>query len=448
MEQQRLSARTAVRTARGVTRSDSRKRTRHSQSPESAGKTKDCHLSKKLRNTSTCRKEQTKITSFSSLAQGDTPDNTPDINTQQTESENMATNNLDDSQFNQIMAQFEKMNTKIDTKIDEHISKIDERMDKMDGKILEIENKLDNTQVDIRNLSQKEEHNTERTVECQHVANTALMYAERNEQYQRNFNLRIFNLSESPNETIEQCEAKVLSLFSDKLGVQVSIEAIDVLHRLGPKSRVNSQVPTTESNPNGLTSSQTSATDPSSPQNKPNEENKGDGDVVEEMDASENQATGEQNNVRQTTTSRPIIVSFVSRRVRREILANRFKLKKQPNQTTAPVIIVEDLTKQRHSLFAKARENKEKFKKVWSKEGRIYARQQNGVDIPIDTFMDITSPPVQSKPHPRTSHPFAARFRGRGFGSYSRGRGRFSHNTRYGQRWGSPSRDQTEDIMD
>ena len=462
MEQQRLSARTAVRAARGATRSDSRKRSRRSESPECSGKVKDNQLSKKLKNTSTAGKlkEQTKITSFSSLAQGDTPDTSDNTQQTETESTKMANNNNDssDPKFDLLMAEFGKMNTKIEqqlvsefgkmnTKIDQHIMKIDERMDRMDGKILEIENKLDSTQTDIKNLSEKDEINAEKIAESQHAANLAMMYAEKNEQYQRNFNLRIFNLPESSNETIEECETKVLTLFSEKLGVNVSIESIDVLHRLGPKPKPQ---PPPQADPNNIPSHQTNLQDPNSPQTSTNASENQTGSIeTSQSRESHSEATGELMDTETTENtrpiiSRPIIVSFVSRRVRREILANRFKLKKQANQKVAPTIIVEDLTKQRHALFAKARENKDKFKKVWSSEGRIFGRQQNGIDIPIDSFQDIISPPLPSKPPRRTFNPFTARFRGRG-GGYNRGRGRGANFYTHSWRWGLPPRDDTPD---
>ena len=76
MERQteRPSARCVSRTARGPTRSDSRKRTRHSESPEGKGKAN--HLPKKIKNISASEKGQTKITAFSNVSQdNNTPEN-------------------------------------------------------------------------------------------------------------------------------------------------------------------------------------------------------------------------------------------------------------------------------------------------------------------------------------------------------------------------------------
>ena len=41
-----------------------------------------------------------------------------------------------------------------------------------------------------------------------------------NEQYSRNYNLRIYNINEPKDETPRQCEEKVLQLFHDRLGMK------------------------------------------------------------------------------------------------------------------------------------------------------------------------------------------------------------------------------------
>ena len=105
-----------VNTPRGPTDwSDSRKRGRRSESPEVlSGKTRDKQTSKKIKQT--LLKDQTKITAFSSEIQNNTSvSNTPEKD--KTESTNMADNNntLEPSQFQQLLAEFAKVNTKIDT---------------------------------------------------------------------------------------------------------------------------------------------------------------------------------------------------------------------------------------------------------------------------------------------------------------------------------------------
>ena len=437
---ERPSARCVSRAARGVTRSESRKRIRRSVSPE--GKSKANHLQKKLKNNSTGEKGQTKITAFSQSQDN----NTLESNTPQTENTNMASNN---TQFAQLMEQFGIMSTKLDQtkqelneKLDQHILKMDERIEKIKGKFLEVENKVDRTETDIKNLGQKIENNAERITENNHAANLAMSHAERNEQYQRNFNLRIFNLPESINESMQECEDKVLALFSEKLGVKIPIEAIDVLHRLGPKSKQSKLNSSKESALNNAASS-----DANRNQNETGEDDDTRSNSSK-TSAEENMETASSDTSNLLPIARPVIVSFVSRRVRREILLNRHKLKKQDNQTTAPVFVTEDLTKYRHSLFSKARENKEKFQKVWSREGRIFGRQLNGIDVPIDSFFDITCPPVPKKQNQRFFSSLAPSRGGRG--AFNRGRGRFHYTQHYGRsRVGDhPPRDPTPDRIE
>ena len=420
-------ARSLTATARASTsRSDSRKRGRRSESPElPSGRIKSKLSNKKPKRTS-YDKEQTKITSFSETHENDTLDLVP-LPTENKTKTNMADNQ---QQFNTLMEQFEKMNTKFDTKFDEVIKRMDDRMDKIESKVLEVENKLDNTVSDVKTLGERVDSSNERVVETQHSASLALSYAENNEQYQRNFNIRIFNLPESNDETIEDCEKKVLAFFADTLGVDVAIDAIDNLHRLGVKTKTKTL------NNNLENVSQQNERD-----NVANEsdeaQNVGMETGTESTNAGTEQSQAAQADVNKASP-RPVIVSFVSRRVRRQILHNRFKLKKKDGQTSAPIIIVEDLTKQRHTLFAKARENKDKFKKVWSQEGKIYARQQNGLDVQITCLHDIICPPLDRRP-PRRNYTFGG-WRGRG-GSFRGRGGRFSLAPNYTQQGAGPRDD-------
>ena len=412
---------------RGTDRSESRKRERRSESPDTpTGRLSHKHFAKKHKRTGH-DKDQTKITAYSEVLTDDTPaDNTPDRTLEESESVTNMADVVNKTQFDMLMEEFHKMGTKMD----QYMQRMDDRVTTVEGKVHVVENKTDKNESDIDTLCKRVERNEERTMETVHAATLALDYAEKNEQYQRNFNIRIINLPEKDNETIEECEAAVLNLFANTLGVTVPIEAIDILHRLGPmkKTSTASEQDNTEKEPDNSNSA----------------EGAGEGAGVEGMetgqtaDASAGTAadTGSSNAqaVPETnkTSNRPVRVSFVSRRVRREILFNRRKLKKKVNQTSAQIVIVEDLTKKRHALFSKARENKEKYKKVWSREGKIYGRQHNGIDTVIESFLDISSPPVQKKPQYGRFNWWRGGPRGRG--GY-RGRGRGGAHPSYPPQW-------------
>ena len=412
-------------TARGpLARSDSRKRNRRSESPENVSiKTKDKHTPKRHRKV-TVIDDQPKITSYSADRQNESTAD-EDI-THQPENSTLAASaeatqvNMAEVSNVQIMEELRKMNDNLNDKMDKCMKKMDDRMDLLEGKFTGLEIKQERAEDDIKSISQNLELNNENIVELQHSTKLAYAHAERNEQYERNYNQRIINLPEKKNETIQECESLVLKLFSEQLGIDVPIEAIDNLHRLGPlKEKKNGDKP--QNDKGDKTQAET---------NETSEEIQNQNVQEASADRSENNENGgenmdidqtKQNELTDQTQSRPVIVSFVARRVWREVLTNRYKLKKKTNQTSAPIIIVEDLTKQRHALFAKAREAKEKFKKVWTREGRIFARQHNGVDVPVDTFSDITSPPVDARPARRSY--YTPYFSPRGRGGYGRGRG-------------------------
>lgn len=81
--------------------------------------------------------------------------------------------------------------------------------------------------------------------------------------------------------------------------------------------------------------------------------------------------------------NRPIIVKFVRRTFRKTVLANRTKLK------GTCVVIKEDLSRKRLNLL-KLASQKYGPRKVWSVEGKIYARIENRT-IKINSAQDLES---------------------------------------------------------
>ena len=56
------------------------------------------------------------------------------------------------------------------------------------------------------------------------------------EQHSRRSSLRVFGISEEPNENTENC---VINVFKEKMGVTIKPEAVDRCHRIGRKNDVN-----------------------------------------------------------------------------------------------------------------------------------------------------------------------------------------------------------------
>ena len=81
---------------------------------------------------------------------------------------------------------------------------------------------------------------------------------------------------------------------------------------------------------------------------------------------------------------RPILVKFVSYRMREKLYSNRKKMAKN-------TYISEDLTRYRQGLFYKARHEQKKgvFSHAWTKDGRVLARLQGGRVIVIREPCDL-----------------------------------------------------------
>ena len=185
----------------------------------------------------------------------------------------------------------------------------------------DIELKQDAQRKDIEEIKKQQDSNIDVIASNETVAKVSHDKAASNEQYLRNFNVRIFNLPEDDKESIEECEEKVLKLFKEKLKVEVPLEAIDVIHRVGKKKQ-KTKKPTNGQNTagpsganNNLDSNENMTTDETNVAgDKDQTKNSNDRDSQTQNQENESQATVEM----EPENERPVIVSFLSRRLRRE----------------------------------------------------------------------------------------------------------------------------------
>ena len=137
-----------------------------------------------------------------------------------------------------------------------------------------------------------------------------LARSNQNEQYSRLWNLKILFIPEKSStaqETPDESEKEALCDFYDLLGLRhITPEHMDAVHRIGKKNEGR---------------------------------------------------------------SRPIIVHFVSRKTRLEVLRKRWKIK----GADPKVVIVEDLTRSHYQLFLRASEHPGALTS-WSKDGKIFAQ--------------------------------------------------------------------------
>jgi hypothetical protein len=217
-----------------------------------------------------------------------------------------------------------------------------EKMDRITGLIESMESTIFNLQKENECLKKELAEVRSKQEAIQSVANVVSIKTNKaydrsnfNEQYSRNYNLRIYFVDEPEGETAKQCEEAVLKLFHEKLELRnIKSSDLDAVHRLGKKA-----------------------------DNKP----------------------------------RGIIVRFVSRRTREEVISQRKKLKKRPGQTSKAVVIVEDLTKDNYVLYNRARAT-EAAKECWTKMGKIFVKSHSGTVTQIKQVSDIVNFEAQHAP--------------------------------------------------
>ena len=387
-------------------RSDSRKRGR-SVSPSQTFKKphiarRPRSIVRKVKSVEKKSSEQTKLTSFKSKTNkmADTDKTKIDPLSQILDRFNSLETKFDE-RMNELEKKVDERMNELEKKVDNIDSKLDKRITVIESKLFDVEKRQDQCEVEIKTMQTNQSTCEDVVTNAETLAKTSLDKAQETEQYLRNFNIRIFNVEEKKNETTDQCEKAVLKLFKDKLGVEVPIEAIDVIHRLGTTKTVK---PRLEKKKEGDKDTETVETEPA------------------------------KNDVNDGIQTRPIIVRFLSRRMRREVLEKRKNLKKK-TLTEIPIIITEDLSKQNYQLFSKAKESV-KYESVWSRDGTIFGKQVlNNLKVPIKSFADIEGPPIT-----KVGFGYASR----GYGTlYRRGRGRGNGRAR-GHLRGGIQREQSE----
>ena len=96
--------------------------------------------------------------------------------------------------------------------------------------------------------------------------------------------------------------------------------------------------------------------------------------------------------------NRPIIVKFVSRKNKRDVIQNRKLLKNvQPK-----IIIVEDLTKAKYSLFQCTLDHPGTLE-AWTSEGSIFAKDAAGAVHQIEQKADLSKMPPILENNPASS---------------------------------------------
>lgn len=185
----------------------------------------------------------------------------------------------------------------------------------------------------------REEALQQQVTEARHLAELADRRAEENSAYMRRNNLRIFGLAECSAESPQQCEDKVLALFRNQLKVNVSRDDIEAVHRVGQRRP------------------------------EPSSSSSGSSDFK----------------------PRGIIVRFISRRVRDNVLYSRKKLK------GSRLVLVEDLSPRMYSLMSTVRSDTEVCVQAWSRNGQVMMKTHSGEKVHVQSVAHLRQPDQRAK---------------------------------------------------
>nr|KAG5693511.1 hypothetical protein BaRGS_006213 [Batillaria attramentaria] len=251
-------------------------------------------------------------------------------------------------------------------------SKLDKEVEEIKGVLFELRQENDTLKKELAECKSEAEKMRTIAEEAKAVAAAAKKDSEELEQYGRRNNVRMFGVPESDDETVEACEAKALKIIHEKLGLtKIGPRDIDAIHRLGARKRRQQR-----RHPQGA---------------------RDDGGSDSDSDAEKR--------------PRPIIIRFVSRKCTQSVLTNRRKLK------NSGVVIVEDLTQARYSLFMRCREH-DKVDDAWTKNGKVFVRGSTDRRVHlIQSLSDLMKLSASSTP----AHP--------GFGRRDRHRRALLRNT-------------------
>ena len=196
------------------------------------------------------------------------------------------------------------------------------------------------------------------------------------EQYSRRESIRIFGIPEVQGEDAKTLETKVLKVLNDT-GATIHAHDISVMHRLGKRGRT---IPTQPPN-QGQGQSQT--------QGQGQGEGHGQGQGGDDgQDQGEGQPDGQQNVI----GGRPVIVRFVARSKKMEVMIMKKNLKNKDGYRH--IFMHEDITRLRSKLLHYVK-NLPNIGRTWTKDGQIFCKRKG----PNNTVVGDPIGPIENADH-------------------------------------------------
>lgn len=146
---------------------------------------------------------------------------------------------LDDIVSKTIISAMSTLSEEINSRMDLKCQELSERMDVRDSETFEMEKRLDSAEAKILQIQGELKESNVKIKLLENRYQSALAYANDNEQYSRKSSLRVYGL---PFEANENCTAKVVELFNSALNLQLEASDLDSAHRL-PARRGDNRPP-------------------------------------------------------------------------------------------------------------------------------------------------------------------------------------------------------------
>ena len=239
-----------------------------------------------------------------------------------------------------------------------------ERFEILEGRMFDAEIKIDAQDKENKLLKQSIEQLRDDLTNTRSEMNDQ-------QQYQRRWNLRVFNVPEKPNETSKDTIEKLCDVFTNLVGVTTRPEDIEVAHRIRPVGEGGS--------PADVTMETAQVGEGGASGNGPAAQlASGSG-----TGGSNSSSSGKEQNIRKPI---PIIVRFKFRGIRDNILLQRKNLKKNKSA----VSISEDLTRYNLNVCNLAYKHP-LTENSWSVAGKIWAKFKSGKKVKIPYGVDVNN---------------------------------------------------------
>lgn len=226
--------------------------------------------------------------------------------------------------------------------VEKRLSDISQFMKEVRGSIHDLQVDNDKLREEVRAAGEREERLTAEIQGIRASASRAEDRCEELEAYIRRNNLRVYGIGET-GETEEEVriatEEAFVTMCHNKLQLRhIQVDHIEAIHRQGTRPRRGRR-----------------------------------GDSQQSPDGDR-------------ARPRAVMVRFVSRRVRDEVLAARRRLK------GTSTVIVEDLTPKAYQLLGRVREDKDICQQAWTKQGRVYMKTIAGRIVGVPSLGDFLNP--------------------------------------------------------